>query len=321
MKNINNLNNFGFNVKFTSSKEINNILFETLKIFPTHKNHLVKSINCHEDNEFKNFTLLAKLINNIISNDLKDFLNSYKWFCTKIMKEQILFMKNKKYSSNSFREVYENLYSKDRDMSKYLKGLLMSQILWSNHAKSIMSYMDFINSYNKKFNFLEIGAGHGLYTFIACKNNLSQKISVWDVSKESLKQVKIFSENLKVKKVINILNRNILKSPPDYDYEKYDLIVMIEILECLENPNLALSNVKKLLSRDGILYLNFPINSPAPDNVFLISNIEELEKLLLKNGFFVDSINCFPAGGISLQKAIEQKLTISCIVKASKNKI
>ena len=93
---------------------------------------------------------------------------------------------------------------------------------------------------------------------------------------------------------------------------------MIEILQCLDNLDLALQNVKKLLSKNGIIFINFPINSPAPDNVCLISDIEQLKERLINNGFLIKSFDCFTNGGISIEKAINNNFTISCIVSAYK---
>ena len=148
---------------------------------------MIKSINSQSDNEEEEFVFFSMLIFKIVESDFNDFINSYKCFFNQIMEEQILFMNSKKYSRDNFREVYENLYNNDTEMSLYLKVLLISQMLWSNHAKSIISFKKFININKKKLNFLEIGAGHGLYTFLACKNDLINKVSVWDVSRESLR--------------------------------------------------------------------------------------------------------------------------------------
>jgi len=70
--------------------------------------------------------------------------------------------------------------------------------------------------------------------------------------------------------------------------EKFDIIVMCDVLEHLPDPNVALKKIHSLLNDKGLLFIQLP-NRPSkfwcvPDHRFHFT-VESLSALLAKNGF------------------------------------
>jgi cyclopropane fatty-acyl-phospholipid synthase-like methyltransferase len=72
-------------------------------------------------------------------------------------------------------------------MTRYMNGLLVSGIVWDNHAHAL-AY--FVNRYLPKLksgsNHLEIGPGHGIFLYFAAQSDRVTSIAGWDVSPTSI---------------------------------------------------------------------------------------------------------------------------------------
>ena len=89
-------------------------------------------------------------------------------------------------------------------------------------------------------------------------------------------------------------------------------IVFSEVLEHMEFPGEAMKVLRECLNDDGRLFIHVPINSPAPDHLFNKDTPEEMKAYVESCGFkVIDSIYA-PATNYNLEKAIANKLTISC---------
>jgi ubiquinone/menaquinone biosynthesis C-methylase UbiE len=99
---------------------------------------------------------------------------------------------------------------------------------------------------------------------------------------------------------------------------QFDAIVMSEVLEHLENPQQALKVLFGLAKPGGLLWLNVPVNSPAPDHIFLLRRPQEARDLVSSVGFQIVETGEFPMNDVEISRAIEKKLTISCAVIARK---
>lgn len=100
-------------------------------------------------------------------------------------------------------------------------------------------------------NVLDIGPATGLFMTLLRELGFErvEGLEISPVFRELLR-----SKNLKVHPGDIISGEGLEQlSPP------YDAVVMMEVLEHLENPDQALRNVKKLVAREGIVYLTVPI--------------------------------------------------------------
>ena len=91
----------------------------------------------------------------------------------------------------------------------------------------------------KKINILDIGCGGGLVSESLSK--LGAKVTGIDFVPNNIKAAKIHSKNNKLK--INYIHKDIEKSNID---EKFDVILMFEVLEHLDNWKKTIKKIKKI---------------------------------------------------------------------------
>ena len=167
-----------------------------------------------------------------------------------------------------------------------------------------MSYiLDQINNRNiRNLKILDVGCGGG----IICEPlaRLGAKVTGIDFAPNNIIAAKIHSKKNKLK--INYINKDIEKSKLD---EKFDIILMFEVLEHLDNWKKTIKNIKKNLNKNGLIIIS-TINRNPLSKLFAINiaeNIlhwipkgthdynklikpEELKKILLKEKFNFNNI-------------------------------
>ena len=122
-------------------------------------------------------------------------------------------------------------------------------------------------------------------------------------------------EQFNLNKKVTLEQKNIYDKRPD---NVFDALVLGEILEHLETPDIALKSLANQLRSGGLVFINFPINSPAPDHIYLLKTIEEVVSLVRNAGYKVLETEAFPMTGYNLERAIASKVTISVVVIAEK---
>ena len=167
-----------------------------------------------------------------------------------------------------------------------------------------MSYiLDQIKNRNiRNLKILDVGCGGG----IICEPlaRLGAKVTGVDFSPNNIIAAKIHSKKNKLK--INYINKDIEKSKLD---EKFDIILMFEVLEHLDDWKKTIKNIKKNLNKNGLIIIS-TINRNLLSKLFAINiaeNIlhwiqkathdynklikpEELKKILLKEKFNFNNI-------------------------------
>ena len=167
-----------------------------------------------------------------------------------------------------------------------------------------LSYiLDQINNRNiRNLKILDVGCGGG----IICEPlaRLGAKVTGIDFAPNNIIAAKIHSKKNKLK--INYINKDIEKSKLN---EKFDIILMFEVLEHLDNWKKTIKNIKKNLNKNGLIIIS-TINRNLLSKLFAINiaeNIinwipkgthdynklikpEELKKILLKEKFNFNNI-------------------------------
>lgn len=125
----------------------------------------------------------------------------------------------------------------------------------SRFEKNFKKFKDIVLNFKNSGTLLDIGGGYGLYDLMLSENF---KVSVIEpiFSQVYLKDIKykVYKANF-----------------DDFQSEqKYDLILMLDILEHFKDPSEALSKAKSFLKKDGILVIQTP-------------NYRSIMQLLVKN--------------------------------------
>ena len=178
----------------------------------------------------------------------------------------------------------ENLYSKFNKIIKLKEK--------SDNFHRVERILNFFNKIKKKkINFLDIGSGLGIFLYSLRKKinwnltGIEPDLNFYNFSKNKL--------NLNIKNID--FNKNNLK-------KKYNIITLNKVIEHVKSPDLFLHKTKKLLKRNGFIYIEVPDGVAAHksrqgknrEEFFLdhlhIFSIKSLKNVLVKNKFKVIKI-------------------------------
>ncbi len=211
---------------------------------------------------------------------------------------------------SSLSEVRAAVYDDAEFMSRYTDGLLISQLLWANHAGSIASYRaDFLTRLRPDSELLEVGPGHGLLLALAAAV-IAVPVTGWDISAASIAATRDALKAIGAQPVL-LRNVDIMEAPTA---ARFDAVVASELLEHLEDPTAALLRLQELTRPGGFLFLNIPVNSPAPDNIFMWTTPEEILEFAASTGLSILAAHVFPPTGKTEAQARSARMTMSCVV-------
>jgi len=270
---------------------------------------LERRMNACTDRERTTLENLAQTILKLVEPRLDGYLQDYLWLCQEQVTEEIHFRRNGRYRLNTFQEALDQVYSNKEYMSRYMNGLLMTQLFWSNHTRIFSFYQsDFLASQPPGSTHLEIGPGHGLLLHAAATSGKFTSCESWDISETSIAQTRHCLDHLGGGEAVTLKLQDMFAA----ENGEFDSIVFAEVLEHMEHPEQAVEVLKKNLSADGRLFIHMPINSPAPDHLFNCETPEVFVQFLEDQGLKVEAHRFEPATGLTLEQATELQYTISC---------
>jgi len=216
---------------------------------------------------------------------IRYIVNAYLKMCRDMMIEQVKFKKHGKYTCHDSAQANKNVYSSESEMKSYMYGLALSQFLWPNHY---MMY-DFYVMESKKLtdvrSYLEIGPGHGLFLVEAIRlfhGAYFLAIDISPISKRISEEiVRHFTENSQCEFRVQDVNQ--------METEKFDYIVMNEVLEHLDNPESVLRKIHGMLDSKGRFFITTCANCPAIDHVYLYDSVAHIRKQIQESGFNIVS--------------------------------
>ena len=252
-----------------------------------------------------------------MQDDLPLFCADYRWMCEEFLKEEFHFRREGSYRLSTFEEAYREVYSNTKFMTRYVHGILISQIIWDPHARAFDVFRTkFLTGIEAGASYLEVGPGHGFYLAFAAQNENIARMEAWDVSPSSIAETTQALKRLGVTRDISIIEQDVLAAPARHD--EFERAVISEVLEHLERPDLALQSLYAALRPGGRIFINVPINSPAPDHIYLWRSPEEFSAFVTAQGFAIEEAYAFPQTGASLERALKLDLMISCVLIARK---
>lgn len=238
-----------------------------------------------------------------------DFLaDSYLFVVNMIKEEQYYFVANGRYRNSTFEDVNRAVYQNQEYMEKYMIGLSLSDYLWKQHLKMISFFEDIIEKL-KGDCYLEIGPGFGQYFIRAMQVHGYKKYLAVDISPTSVKKCQAYLKYCGIQEnEYKVMKQNFFEFS---SVEKFDFIVMGEVLEHVEDPLKMLQKIASLLKGNGLAYIATVINTPAIDHIYLFHSEKEVFDLVETAGFEVKSYICAPAGEMSMETAQKRNLSVN----------
>jgi 2-polyprenyl-3-methyl-5-hydroxy-6-metoxy-1,4-benzoquinol methylase len=237
----------------------------------------------------------------------------YRWFCERMNEEELHFRRTGSYRLSTFADAEREVYSNREFMRRYMNGQLLSLLWWDNHARVIEHYVDrFLPESPDGYRYLEIGPGHGLLLYLAAIDPRCARASGWDVSATSIAATRAMLDRLGGTPNVDLIERDLM-ADRDGDAQ-FDCIVISEVCEHLEDPRSALAKLRHHLTPGGRLFVNVPVNGPAPDHIYLLKTPEEAVELVRSAGLEIAGTAFYPMTGLDERRARKLRAAISCLV-------
>lgn len=299
---------------------LNRILTHVLDVWPNHERYLAASLLAENSCDLKQVEEVARLILLLGGEKLSEWADDYKWLCERFKEEQMHFFRHKQYRLSSLKDATEQVYNNEVFMSRYMNAVLFTQLFWKNHALSMDLFRTrFIPESPEGYDYLEVGPGHGLFMSFVAMDDRCNSLTGWDLSSTSLEDTRSALEKMRARDADNIqLEQNDIVSATNVS-QRFDCIMCSEVLEHTEEPEKALGNLYGLLRDQGRIYLNIPVNSPAPDHIYLWTESEQVSNAVIQAGFNIEYSLELPPTGKTLETAKRQGLDISCIIIGRRN--
>lgn len=307
----------------TEYQSLDILLRRLVEIWPDHREYVDKSFENRSRAVMETSEQIAScilILQKQVSGGLDALCNDYRFLCEKIiLPEELYFRRHNRYRLTAFADALRECYANAPFMSRYMNGVLVSNVLWINHAEAISSYVrEYLPHLTAGTDHLEIGPGHGLFLYFAATAPAVASVSGFDVSPTSIEHTQTALRALGVSRPVSLSLQDIAAFDAASDSRRFDSIVMSEILEHLEDPVSALKSATTMLRGGGTIWVNVPANSPCPDHIYLIDSPEEACDLVRSVGLDVIASHAFPMTGATLEKARKRKLAISCVVVGRK---
>jgi ubiquinone/menaquinone biosynthesis C-methylase UbiE len=283
-----------------------------LELWPEHEKFLKKSFEARSLELLAHNNEIARLVERITRDKLDDFIGGYRWMCEAFVTEELEFRRTGNYRFSTLAEAVREVYGNPAVMKPYMAGVLLSQLTWLNHANALYYYRHFfLNNNAAGYHHLEIGPGHGLFLAEAARDPRCASVNGWDISETSLESARACMGRLAVEREVRLECRDALAQ--NQSDQQFSSIVISEVLEHMERPLEMLKALKRLCATDGRVFINVPVNSPAPDHIYLLKTPEEAAELVEASGFEILDRRYFPMTGYTEQAARKHDLAISCV--------
>lgn len=272
--------------KLKNNQELSKLIDLIFSKNPLQKKRISKYFADKADDTFWSFCeeLSRTLNNGLLSTDTdkQKAADAYIKMCKDFLSEQIKFKRSGEYSCLDASVANEEVYADPEVMRYYMVGLLISYMFWPNHYE-LFKFFDTYLPKKEVANYLEVGVGHGLFTSTILKKYPNIKPTIVDISETSINTAKevLTSFNIDIEN-IDFVHQDYLKVEFD---EKFDFIIMGEVLEHVNDAPLFMKKTKELLKPGGTIYISTCANSPALDHVYRFHNVQEMRDILTDNGF------------------------------------
>lgn len=155
--------------------------------------------------------------------------------------------------------------------------LILSNV-FSVHRFEIYKYFrKIVSNYTKVTDkCLEIGTGSGIDTHFMAEKMI---VDTYDINSYSKKCLELFETNERINFTESIYNFG--------DKEKYNFVVLNEILEHVEKPMEYLNGTRFVLAKNGHAFLTFAIRAPQIDHIYHYRNKEEALEQINRAGLSV----------------------------------
>jgi len=293
----------------SANSGISTLLGEIVRINPLQSGFIETSIDGATSDELRDLADYIQFCE-LNSLDISYLAECYDLIVKDTLREQTYFQRHKRYRYTTFAEVADSVYFDDDYMSKYMHGLAITAWLWPNHRDMHRFFARSIPT-AEKGTYLEVGPGHGVYMMTAMNLSQYDRFEGIDLSPTSVEMTRAL---LKSRDVPSAAQYEIYCSDflgDELHHDRYDAIVMGEVLEHVEEPLRFLRKIRQLAAEDAFIFVTTPINAPAIDHIYLFESFDAIEELVSQAGLSIRESRLIPYPGETVEQSIEQYLPIN----------
>ena len=288
---------------------VESLLGEILRINPLQSRFIEDSLDEVSSEELQGLGEYLQFCE-LNSLDIPYLAQCYDLIVKDTLREQLFFQRHKRYRYSTFAEVADSVYFDDEYMNKYMHGLALTAWLWPNH-RDMHRYFERSIPTKTTGTYLEIGPGHGVYMMTAMRISQYDRFEGIDLSPTSVDMTKALLSSLADPESSNyeIYCSDFLKD--ELRQERYDAIVMGEVLEHVEEPLEFLKKIREIADENAFIFVTTPINAPAIDHIYLFESFDAIEELVAQAGLTIRDSRLIPYPGQTVEQSIEQRLSVN----------
>jgi len=286
-----------------------------VRVWPEHERFLAQSFGSRDASMMAATERRADAILRVVGDEaaLAAAADDYRFISEKLLEEELYFRRNDRYRLARFDDALAEVYSNGAFMARYMNLIILSHVLWDNHARAMTHFEErYLPSLPAGAQHLEVGPGHGLLLHFAANAPAVAGVTGWDVSQTSIDVAARTLSILGDRAQLTV--QDLFEAPAQGP--RFDSVALSEILEHLEDPVAALKAVSRHMRPGALLWINVPVNSPAPDHIFLYRTPEAVVEAVEAAGFTPVDSAFFPMTGQTLERARKRSLTITAVVTA-----
>ena len=181
--------------------------------------------------------------------------------------------------------LYDN---EEKMLNIYLPGLILA------HAVTILVYTkchlffnEFLNKIKPGAVGVDVGFGEGFYLLEIMENIKNSKCYGFDISAHSLKFAPRLFQQAGIDEKRYTLSLGDIRKNLLLEDNSMDFAVIAEVIEHITNPENALSELSRVLKKDGLLFLSTVKDSNHMDHITNFPSSEYVEEMIENAGFKV----------------------------------
>lgn len=240
---------------------------------------------------------------------LEALAESYNLIVSDTLQQQIYFRRHHRYRYSTFKEVADSVYFNPEYMSKYMRGLGLTTLLWPNHLELTRFFNRTLPAATSGA-YLEVGPGHGFYFIEALRRATFSRYVGVDISPTSLAMTRgaIASGFFGDFSGYELIEADFLHWRAD---AAFSAVVMGEVLEHVEDPAAFLAHIREVSKPNSFIFITTCLNCPAIDHITLFRCMEELERLARSADLTIADELVVPYHGLTLEESMDERLPVN----------
>jgi SAM-dependent methyltransferase len=241
--------------------------------------------------------------------EAREAARAYDELCLEMLREQIRFRKTGVYRLDDAADAIDTVYSDPMRMRAYLIGLLLTYLFWPNHYALFQLFRDGLRRLEPRRS-LEVGAGHGVFTTELIRRHPNVELTVVDISQSSIEVTREFLDAFDVPRdAVQFLLADFMG--PDLALGSFDLIVLGEIIEHVNDAGALLRRATELLTPDGTIFLTTCANCPAADHIYYFGSADDIRELVRASGLRIDREVVLAADAVPEDRRRAERTTVN----------